>query len=148
MQAARTVVHVAIARPARPKAALKRRRPGMFAEFNNAPVDFDVPTRMEAGIPLTPFRQIFEHTGGAIDWNDATQTVHATNSLSDILFRIGAISATVNQKTVKMERRRLSGSRAGDCPGLLYSRFHECHGALRRENRASADREQAKRRAK
>ena len=77
----------------------------MFAEFNNSPVNFDVPTRVEAGIPLTPFRQIFEFTGGSIDWNDATQTVHATNSLNDILFKIGAGSAQVNQKTVTMERR-------------------------------------------
>ena len=77
----------------------------MFADFNNTPVDFDVPTRVEAGIPLTPFRQIFEYTGGSIAWDDATQTVHATNSLNDILFRIGAADATVNQKTVTMERR-------------------------------------------
>ena len=105
MQAAKTLVHVTIATPARPKAALKKRRAKMFAEFNNTPVDFDVPTRMESGIPLTPFRQIFEYTGGSIDWNDATQTVHATNSLSDILFKIGAANAQVNQKTVTMERR-------------------------------------------
>ena len=107
MQATKTLVHVTIASPARPKATikLKKRKAKMFAEFNNTPVDFDVPTRMEAGIPFAPFRQIFEYTGGSIDWNDATQTVHATNSLNDILFRIGAADATVNQKTVTMERR-------------------------------------------
>ena len=100
MQAAKTMVHVVVA-----KTALKKRKMRMFAEFNKTPVNFDVPTRVEAGIPLTPFRQIFEFTGGSIDWNDATQTVHATSSLSDILFKIGGSSAQVNQKTVQMSRR-------------------------------------------
>ncbi len=104
MQAAKAAAHAVIAHPGRPTPARKR-RPRMFADFNDTPVDFDVPTRREAGIPMTPFRQIFEYTGGVIEWNDAAQTVHATNSLSDILFTIGASSATVNQKPVTLERR-------------------------------------------
>ena len=105
MQAAKTTAKLVIAHPARPKALAKKRKPNLFAEFNHTPVDFDVPTRSEGGIPLTPFRHIFEFTGGAIEWNDATQTVHATNSDSDILFQIGAASGTVNQQTVPMEKR-------------------------------------------
>ena len=87
------------------KAAAHKRGGRFFATFDDSAVDFDVPTRVQSGVPLTPFRQIFEHTGGTVDWNDATQTVRAVSKTHDIAFRVGSKTATVNNKKVTMESK-------------------------------------------
>ncbi|HEV2473352.1 MAG TPA: copper amine oxidase N-terminal domain-containing protein, partial [Chthonomonadales bacterium] len=72
--------------------------------FDSAPIVFDVAPRIEHGMPLAPFRQIFEHTGGTVEWFQHTQTVRAVNSEREIEFRIGASHAMVNHQEVKMQR--------------------------------------------
>ena len=101
--AAHPIVRV---KPATVHTAAAHKRGGrFFATFDDSAVDFDVPTRVQSGIPLTPFRQIFEHTGGTVNWNDATQTVHAASKTHDIEFRVGSKTAKVNNKKVKMESK-------------------------------------------
>ncbi|HLK55143.1 MAG TPA: copper amine oxidase N-terminal domain-containing protein, partial [Chthonomonadaceae bacterium] len=78
---------------------------GMDVAFDDSRLTFDVPPRVENGIPLAPFRQIFEHTGGNVEWFGHTQTVRAANATRKIEFRIGSKKATVNKKTVLMETK-------------------------------------------
>jgi hypothetical protein len=87
-------------------AGLRKVRRGAFeVKFNGDTVPFDVPTRVEKGIPLAPFRQIFQHTGGEIQWYERTKTVRAVNSTHEIQFQIGNRRAKVNNQTVKMETK-------------------------------------------
>ena len=80
------------------------RRHGIFGvSFNDRPVHFDVQPRVEHGLPLLPFRQLFERTGGTVSWQDATQTVHAVNSDKDVLLTIGNRRATINSETVTLD---------------------------------------------
>ncbi len=71
--------------------------------FNNTRIVFDVPPRVLNGIPIAPFRQIFEHTGGQIHWYNHSKTVRAINSTSEIIFRIGHKHATINNKKVDIQ---------------------------------------------
>lgn len=71
--------------------------------FDNQQIAFDVPPRIEHGLPLAPFRQIFEHTGGVIEWYSQSKTVRAINTSRQIEFRIGEKNATVNDQSVKMQ---------------------------------------------
>ncbi len=73
--------------------------------FNNTRIVFDVPPRVVNGIPLAPFRQIFEHTGGKIVWNNYSKTVHAINKTHEIVFQVGHKTATINDQTVKMSMK-------------------------------------------
>lgn len=70
--------------------------------FDNTQIAFDVPPRVEHGLPLAPFRQIFEHTGGTVSWYGHSRTVRAVNSSREIEFRVGHRGARVNNHVVKM----------------------------------------------
>ena len=72
--------------------------------FNGQQIAFDVQPRVEAGLPIAPFRQIFEHTGGQVDWVEKTQVVHAVNASKEITIKVGKSTATVNGQNVSMER--------------------------------------------
>lgn len=71
--------------------------------FDNTRIAFDVPPRMQNGVPLAPFRQIFEHTGGWLFWYPQSRTVRAVNAEREIELRIGSPSARVNNQTLSME---------------------------------------------
>ena len=71
--------------------------------FDNQRIAFDVPPRIENGLPLAPFRAIFEHTGGSVKWFGESQTVRAVNSEREIEIKIGDKDAKVNNQTVTME---------------------------------------------
>ena len=71
--------------------------------FDNQRIAFDVPPRIENGLPLAPFRAIFEHTGGTVQWFGQSQTVRAVNSEHEIEIKIGDRDAKVNNQTVTME---------------------------------------------
>ncbi|HLK56750.1 MAG TPA: stalk domain-containing protein, partial [Chthonomonadaceae bacterium] len=71
--------------------------------FDNQRIAFDVPPRIENGLPLAPFRAIFEHTGGTVQWFGQSQTVRAVNSEREIEIKIGDKDAKVNNQTVTME---------------------------------------------
>ncbi|CEK15695.1 copper amine oxidase family protein [Chthonomonas calidirosea] len=71
--------------------------------FDNQLIAFDVPPRVVNGMPLAPFRQIFEHTGGTVEWYAHSKTVRAINTSREIEFRIGHKTATVNDQSLKMQ---------------------------------------------
>lgn len=82
-------------------------RTGSFeVAFNGAPIIFDVAPRVENGMKLAPFRQIFEHTGGRLYWfGGSAQTVRAVNDAREIEIKIGDSKAKVNNQTLKMEHK-------------------------------------------
>ena len=71
--------------------------------FDNTRIAFDVPPRVQDGVPLAPFRQIFEHTGGWLFWYPQSRTVRAVNAEREIELRIGQTSAQVNNQTLPLE---------------------------------------------
>lgn len=87
-----------------PKAGIKvaNARPFEVA-FDGQRLAFDVAPRVEKGMPLAPFRTIFEHTGGKVEWYQKSKTVRAINSQREIEFRVGKKDATVNNKPLQME---------------------------------------------
>ena len=108
--AAPAVSHKPIALASHPKtlaAPIKvaDRMGGIEVAFDDSRLNFDVPPRVEHGIPLAPFRPIFEHTGGSILWFNQTKTVQAANAGHKVEFRIGSKKARVNRKTVIMETK-------------------------------------------
>ena len=73
--------------------------------FGDKEVAFDVTPRVSAGVPLAPFRAIFETSGGEVTFANDTKTVHATSPTATISIKIGDKSATVNDKSMKMESK-------------------------------------------
>jgi len=71
--------------------------------FNNNLINFDVAPRIENGLPLAPFRAIFEHNGGKVKWFNDAKIVRATDSDHEIEIKIGSKDAKVNNQTISME---------------------------------------------
>jgi len=78
---------------------------GLQVAFDNTRIAFDVQPRIERGMPIAPFRQIFEHTGGKITWYNQSKTLRAVNSTHEIELHVGDDEAKVNNQTVKIETR-------------------------------------------
>jgi LysM repeat protein len=79
--------------------------PGTFdIVVENHRIEFDVNPRIERGLPIAPFRQIFEQTGGVVVYYPGDQTVKAANPDKEIRLQIGSKEATVNGAVVLMER--------------------------------------------
>lgn len=76
----------------------------LMVAFDGSAINFDVEPRVEAGVPLAPFRQIFEHTGGQVMWVPGTKTVRALNADREVVIKVGAPAATVNGESISMER--------------------------------------------
>jgi hypothetical protein len=70
---------------------------------NGASVNFDVAPRVENGIPLTPFRHLFEHAGGEVKWNNLTKSLDAKGEGQEVYIRIGDKIAKVNSLPVELE---------------------------------------------
>ncbi|MBC7808443.1 MAG: hypothetical protein H7145_20095, partial [Akkermansiaceae bacterium] len=90
-----------------PRAKTARRTDAMKplqVAFDGEKIAFDVAPHVEAGMPVAPFRQIFEHTGGRVSWSNETKTMRATNSDREIVIGVGKKSATVNGAKVSMDR--------------------------------------------
>lgn len=84
-----------------------RRRPAagtIQVAFNGQQIAFDVAPRVEAGLPLAPFRQIFEHTGGRVTWVAETRVVRAVSSEREIVITVGKNTARVNDQTISLAR--------------------------------------------
>jgi LysM repeat protein len=96
-----------VSKDGRLPSALVVPKAGVFdIAYNGTLVKFDVAPRIENGIRLAPFRQIFEHTGGRLYWYGGTdQTVRAINDRREIEIKIGDPKAIVNNHTVLMERK-------------------------------------------
>ena len=71
--------------------------------FNNKVVKFDVAPRVEAGIPMTPFRHLFETAGGEVKWENLTKSVSAKADGKSIFVMIGDPNAKVNELSVTLE---------------------------------------------
>ncbi|MGC4048032.1 MAG: stalk domain-containing protein [Armatimonas sp.] len=72
--------------------------------FDGQMIAFDVAPRVERGMPLAPFRQIFEHTGGQVMWAPQTKVVRAVNADKEVIIRVGQSKATVNGSAMTMEK--------------------------------------------
>jgi hypothetical protein len=67
-------------------------------------VKFDnVKPRVENGVPLTPFRYLFEQSGGKVDWHNQSKTVQANGHGREIYIRIGDKLAKVNSLPIEMD---------------------------------------------
>jgi LysM repeat protein len=79
--------------------------PGTFSiAFNDQPVGFDVQPRVEGGMAIAPFRQIFEHTGGVVRYHPTEREVQAANPQKEVRIKIGSREALVNSAVVVMDR--------------------------------------------
>jgi hypothetical protein len=76
----------------------------MQVAFDGAQIAFDVQPRVEAGLPMAPFRQIFEHTGGIVQWVSASKVLRAVNSDREVVIKVGQKQATVNGEKFKLDR--------------------------------------------
>ncbi len=64
---------------------------------------FDVAPRVQDGIPLTPFRHLFEHAGGSVKWEHLGKNVRASGKGQVIFLHIGNATALVNDKPLLLE---------------------------------------------
>jgi LysM repeat protein len=79
--------------------------PGTFdIVVDNRRIEFDVNPRIEQGLPIAPFRQIFEQTGGVVVYYPGEQSVKAARPDKEVRLRIGSKEALVNGAIVLMER--------------------------------------------
>ena len=101
MASARTTATAVGGRPVTPH--LHRRLKTFDVAFNSSLINFDVPPRIENGLPLAPFRAIFEHTGGTVQWFNQSKVVRATNEGHEIEIHVGSKQAIVNSQPVTME---------------------------------------------
>ena len=67
------------------------------------PLSFDVQPRVQDGVPLTPFRHLFEQSGGKVDWGDKTKTVQANKPGYEVYIKIGDKVAKVNNLPVDLD---------------------------------------------
>ncbi len=72
--------------------------------FDGQKIAFDVQPRVEAGLPLAPFRQIFEHTGGQVMWVPETRVVRAVNADREIVISVGKGRANVNGQSISLAK--------------------------------------------
>ena len=72
--------------------------------FDGQQIAFDVQPRVEAGLPLAPFRQIFEHTGGQVMWVPETRVVRAVSADREIVIGVGKSRANVNGQSVSLQK--------------------------------------------
>jgi len=72
--------------------------------LNAKPVQFDaVKPRVKNNVPLTPFRYLFEQSGGKVDWANKTKSVTANGEGKEIYIRIGDKLAKVNNLPVQLD---------------------------------------------
>ena len=71
--------------------------------FNHSMINFDVPPRIENGLPLAPFRAIFEHNGGTVQWFNQSKIVRAIDNDHEIEIHVGSKEAKVNNRPLMME---------------------------------------------
>lgn len=104
--AARNELPATAAKPAPVKQlVLTRKGKGTITiVYNGQPVHFpDVRPRVQSGMTLAPFRQIFERGGGSVVWNNLIKQVKASGDGRKVEFTIGNAQAMVNDKSVQMQ---------------------------------------------
>jgi LysM repeat protein len=79
--------------------------PGTFdIVVNNQRIEFDVNPRVEKGLPIAPFRHIFEHAGGVVVYYPGDRSVKAAKPDKEVRLKVGSAEAMVNGAVVVMER--------------------------------------------
>ncbi|MDK2877945.1 MAG: hypothetical protein PWR06_661 [Thermoanaerobacteraceae bacterium] len=68
---------------------------------------FDVSPQVFNGSTFLPMRGIFESLGAQVSWDDAQKRVTAVRKAVKISLKVGETSATVNGKTVKLDKAPL-----------------------------------------
>jgi hypothetical protein len=71
--------------------------------YNSKFVNFDVSPRVDNGVPMTPFRHLFEAAGGEVKWENMTKSVMAKADGTHVLILIGDTNAKVNDLSIKLE---------------------------------------------
>ncbi|MFQ6097110.1 MAG: copper amine oxidase N-terminal domain-containing protein, partial [Armatimonadota bacterium] len=61
------------------------------------------PPTVRAGFSITPFREVFEHTGGVVNWYPLGKRVEAKNDKTRVQLQIGNPEAQVNDDTRMLE---------------------------------------------
>ncbi|WP_239618080.1 copper amine oxidase N-terminal domain-containing protein [Cohnella mopanensis] len=61
------------------------------------------PVVVNGGYTLVPLRGIFEALGARVQWNQKAQTVTGTKGDTTIVLKLGASTATINNKTVTLD---------------------------------------------
>lgn len=68
-------------------------------------VRFDVEPFVEAGIPLTPLRHLFEHAGAEVSWVHAEKVAVASGQgVPEVWVKIGDVIARIGGRAVQLER--------------------------------------------
>lgn len=71
--------------------------------LNGQAVNFDVEPRVQDGIPLTPFRHLFEQSGGNVKWLHDSKEVSAEGMGQKVWFQVGSDLAKVNDLQLRLE---------------------------------------------
>jgi hypothetical protein len=71
--------------------------------LNGAPINFDVEPRVQGGIPLSPFRHLFEQSGGTVKWLNDSKEVSASGMGRNVWFQVGNELAKVNDLELRLE---------------------------------------------
>jgi hypothetical protein len=92
-----------------PRTVVKPHAVGMLnapvqVAYDGQQIAFDVPPRVEAGLPIAPFRQIFEQTGGRVMWHQRSRVVRAINADREVVITVGKNKAQVNGQSFTMDR--------------------------------------------
>ncbi|MBA3726923.1 MAG: hypothetical protein H0W86_10835 [Armatimonadetes bacterium] len=66
-------------------------------------VEFDVVPRVDGGVPLSPFRHLFESAGGEVNWQKFEKICTAKGLGKEVWIKIGGLYAKVNGKEFKLE---------------------------------------------
>ncbi len=78
--------------------------PTVTVLYNNSEVLFpDARPFVQDGLPLLPFRAVFERAGGTVIWHPQNQEVEAHKEGKNIWLKIGSRRAQVNDQTILME---------------------------------------------
>ncbi len=78
-------------------------RDHMDIYLEGAKVTFDVSPRITEGVPLAPFRHLFEADGGKVKWDHNSKRVDGTSDSMTLSFSVGNPNATVNGRSMFME---------------------------------------------
>lgn len=66
-------------------------------------VNFDVPTRVDNGVPMTPFRHLIEKAGGTVKWEHSSKSLRAVAEGHGMFLKIGDKLAKIDQAPLTLE---------------------------------------------
>lgn len=90
--------------------------------YDNHAIKLDVAPFAKAGVPLAPFRPIFEHAGGTVVWVHQTKTVKARKDDHTVQLKIGSRTALIDGQSVLMELAALIKDSRTMVPTSLFAK--------------------------